>query len=90
MIERIELLISESERFNTSGKANLWMPTILESLNRLLNIYKSEQQDHRNLHAEAYGLATIVMDDYNFSEGPLGDKLMDLANDIMKENDNVV
>jgi hypothetical protein len=86
MIERIELLLAETERFNTSSRTFPMVSHFLESLNRLLMLYKSNHPDRRFLDDEAYGLATIVMDDYRFSDGPLGQKLMQLANDIMRDN----
>jgi hypothetical protein len=86
MIERIELLIAETERFNASSQTIPMMPYILESLKRLLMLYKSDHPDRRFLDDEVYGLGRIVMDDYRFSDGPLGQKLMQLANDIMRDN----
>jgi hypothetical protein len=85
MIERIESLIVETEKFYASNLDPMTL-VILKELNRLLMLFKSGESDQHILHRAAYGLATVVMDDYRFSESPLGHKLMVLSNDIIKEN----
>jgi hypothetical protein len=87
MIERIELLIADTERFNASSETIPMIPYILEILYKLLKMFKSDRLDQHLLWGGAYGLGRLVMDDYRFSEGPLGQKLMQLANDIMEENE---
>lgn len=86
MIERIELLIAETERFDDKSQVMKRIPYFIKSLNRLLMLYKSDRPNRRFIRDEAYGLGRIVMDDFQFSEGPLGHKLMVLTNDIIKEN----
>lgn len=78
MKKRIERVIEEVEKRLKEGDSYIYLPGILEGLLQMKNEIFMSRSRRFDLGG---GLGYLVLDDMNFAESALGDKLAHLLND---------
>ena len=88
MKNRILKLLRKTKKANQDPNAHWLLPYIVESLEVLLDGFSKDNLDPDYLVRQAGGFGRIVMDDFSFSESPLGGELLELINAICKKYDS--
>ncbi len=85
MQERIDELLTVVTMANQQPNAHRFLPYLARSLRSMSDMSRTSGLDHASLAKAAGALGRIVTDDYAFSESSLGQRLLDLINDIAAE-----
>lgn len=83
MYDRTVELLSDARAASESQGAYGLLPDIVAILEKLLTHLAAPQSDKFLLRQGAGALGRVVTDNYEFSESPLGTRLLQLVDDLM-------
>lgn len=83
MYDRTVELLSHARAASESEGAYGLLPDIVSILEKILTHLEAPQSDRLLLTRGAGALGRVVTDNYEFSESPLGTRLLQLVDDLM-------
>jgi hypothetical protein len=82
--DRLERMIRDLEVLERDPESHPMIPELIRLLGLIIKIVSSDKPDRENLRRQALGVIRIAMDDYRFSDSPIGTKLIKLLLDISR------
>jgi hypothetical protein len=83
MEERITEMIVDLREMMEGGDNRPFIPPIIETLEAMLACFENDETDQKTLKYLTSGLGRLVTDDFEFSESPIGNKLLLLNSDVI-------
>ena len=78
------MLLDLLDYINNFAPPHRFLPHIVKRIKEMMNSLDNENINHGHLRELALGLGMFISDDFEFSEGETGTKILNVINSILK------